>query len=135
MTKSGMSSLSMKCTASSRTGWAVLHGLLRMEDSLLSDKYEIVSSHIMNPKIWDACCEDARQLGQWVSLNGLDEQHNLFISSQETVSGLSDGSGLFPIHSRMRWVLPETVRLKDWFLSQYPFQPGISRLFDVMSHV
>jgi hypothetical protein len=41
----------MKCRASSTTGRAVLHGLLRMKKSLSLNKYEMVSSHLVNLKI------------------------------------------------------------------------------------
>jgi hypothetical protein len=60
-------------------------------------------------------CEHAGQLSQCVSLNNLYRRRNLFFLSAETVSGLSNGSGRFPINSRVRWALRETVRLKDLF--------------------
>jgi hypothetical protein len=49
--RSEMSSLSMKCRVSSTTGWAILHGLLRMRENILLNKYEIVSSHVVNLKL------------------------------------------------------------------------------------
>jgi hypothetical protein len=46
-----MNSLSMKCRASSETEWAVLHGLLRMGESISLNQYEMVSSHVVTLKI------------------------------------------------------------------------------------
>jgi hypothetical protein len=49
--RSGMSSLSMKCRAFSTAGSAVLHGSLKMGESILLNKYEMVSLHVVNLKI------------------------------------------------------------------------------------
>jgi hypothetical protein len=41
----------MKCKASSTTGWIILHGSVRMGESLFLNKYEMVSSHVVYLKI------------------------------------------------------------------------------------
>jgi hypothetical protein len=48
---SGMSSVLMKRAASSTNGWAVLHELLRIGESIALDEYDMVSSHVVNLEI------------------------------------------------------------------------------------
>jgi hypothetical protein len=105
----------MKCRTSSTTGWAVLHALLRMRESILLTEYEMVSSHVVNLKIGEwlgtfltpcdsaqkrTCCHQRRRLQRekrmktplswWIS--------NSLLTSDELTRGLNDRGRLRPAH-------------------------------------